>query len=639
MIVGSHQPARRHAWKRSFARGFQPPPGWTVSEWADRRRKLSKKASAKPGQWSTAHAPYQREIMDCLSDDHPCDTVVFMASAQVGKTEVLLNWAGYTIDIRPSPMMLVLPTVGIAEDFSKQRISGLVTDTPTIATKMGGTRGRSASNTILNKEFPGGMILLRGANSASGLRSVPVQKLAMDEIDGYPKDVDGEGDPVKLAEARLRTYGSRRKAFYCSTPTIKDQSRIEEAYEETDQRKYFVPCPHCGCSQILRFPQLKWPSGEPENAAYECEACEELIDEHEKTKMLAGGNWVSTSEDGKPGKIGFHLNAIYSPAGWISWADIASEFIESKSNPLRLRTFVNTILGETWESKGEQPDWEKIYGRRERYHHGTVPEGAVVLTAGVDVQQDRLEVEVVGWGKGLESWSVDYQVIQGKPSELAVWEELDKIRTKHYPHELGEALTVSAMFVDSGYSTQNVYAYCRRNHPREVMAIRGRDNLNVPIGNPRAVDFTQDGRKIHGGAKFRYVGTNVLKDELYGWLMAPLPGDDEEYPAGWCHFPERAQEYFKQLCSEKLVVKTVRGRTAYTWEKTRDRNEALDCRIYARAAAVSLELDRYSASRWQTLREQLKHKPVAMPVQDVNRDYRQSDRDGRGRRKGSFQYE
>jgi phage terminase large subunit GpA-like protein len=627
-------------WSRSFGAGLVPPPGWTVDEWADRRRYLSRKGSASPGAWDTDRAPYQREIMRCLSADHPAETVVFMASAQVGKTEILLNWAGYTIDLRPAPLMLVLPTVGIAEDFSKQRVSGLVTDTPTIAERMGATKGRGASNTILNKEFPGGMLLLRGANSAAGLRSVPVQYLGMDEIDGYPRDVDGEGDPVKLAEARQRTF-ARRKTFYCSTPTIKGHSRIEEAFEETDKRRYYLPCPHCGHKQTLHFDQLKFDLKDPRNTAeYECEGCKELIPESTKGWWYElgdpKGEWIAENPTDDLSKVGFHINALYSPQGWYSWGQIAQEFCESRKNPVRLRVFVNTVLGETWEEKGEQPDWEKIYGRRERYPIGTVPEKAVLLTAGVDVQMDRLEVEVVGWGPGLESWSVDYQIIQGKPSDPATWAKLEEFRRKQYPHELGEYLTISCMAVDSGFSSQDVYRYCRQHHPAEVMAIKGSDRLDVPLSRPTRVDLTVSGRNIANGATLRTVGSSKLKAEFYGWLSMPLPEEGEDFPAGWCHFPEYGQDFFKQLCSEKLVVKMVRGRLNYAYEKVQDRNEALDCRVYARAAAVSLGVDYYTDIKWQSLRERLILQPETAPVRDTSRDYVRSERSDRGRRKGAF---
>lgn len=569
--------------------------------------------------------------MQVLSDDHPAETVVMMASAQVGKTEILLNWAGYTIDIRPSPMMLVLPTVGIAEDFSKQRVSGLVADTPTIAAKMGGRRGRKASNTILNKEFPGGMLLLRGANSAAGLRSTPVGKLAMDEIDGYPRDVDGEGDPIKLAEARARTF-ARRKFFYCSTPTIKGQSRIEEAYLETDQRKYHVPCPECGHAQTLEWDRLKFgknSSHDDGTAEYECEDCEHRIQESSKEQMLRGGEWVAMVDDAPEGKIGFHINALYSPMGWISWNEIAEEWRACQGNPTRLRVFVNTILGQTWESKGERPDWEKLYLRREEYERGTVPKGGIILTAGVDVQGDRLEAEVVAWGLNQESWSVDYRVLSGDPAKDDVWERLDEeVLDQQYSHENGGTLTIQAMAVDEGYETKAVRNYCAPPRgPRRVFTVKGRDNHPISISNEKSTD---------SGAVRHVVGTNLLKEEIYGWLRKSIPEEDaEDFPRGWMHFPQYGQEYFKGLTAEQTVVKTVRGRLAYAWEKVYERNEPLDTRIYARAAAIRMGLDRWSEARWRNAIDAT-HQTVEEKKYGNNDRYKDKARNKRGRRKSDW---
>lgn len=577
--------------------------------------------------------------MDCLSADHPAETVVFMASAQVGKTEVLLNWAGWVMDLRPAPMMLVLPTVGIAEDFSKQRVSGLIEATPSLAAKIGASRGRGASNTILNKEFPGGMLLMRGANSAAGLRSVPVQYLAMDEIDGYPRDVDGEGDPVKLAEARARTF-ARRKFFYCSTPTIKGESRIEEAYLETDQRKCFVPCPHCGVDQVLKFSQLRWPKGHPEKAAYLCEGCDDLIPETAKPWMLKNHRWVRTNPDAPPEKVGFHINALYSPLGWFSWAEIAAEFLDSHKSSFRLRTFVNTVLGETWESKGERPDWEKIYLRRGGYERGIVPEDGLVLTAGVDVQADRLECEVVAWGKGMKSWSVDYFVFPGDPARDETWDQLAELIDRQWPHASGGTLSLSRMCIDSGYATASVYKFCSRYLPTQVVAVKGRDNLVTPISAPRPVQTTAQGKHVRSGATLYHVGTDLLKDEIYGWLRQPLPEEGEETPDGWASFPDYPQDYFQQLVSEQLVSRVSRGRVTWVWEKVQERNEALDCRVYARAGSIIMGLDRWTDDRWDSIRDALSAPPVPAGARssahDGDRDYGGARRGKSGRRRSDW---
>jgi phage terminase large subunit GpA-like protein len=324
--------------------------------------------------------------MDMLSPTHPARRVVLMKGAQVGGTECGNNWIGYVIHHAPGPMLVVQPTTELAKRFSEQRIDLLVEETPAIRERVAPARSRDSGNRQLSKEFPGGQLVMTGANSAVGLRSMSARFLFLDEIDAYPGDVEGEGDPVALAEARARTFGWRRKTLLVSTPTITGLSRIEREYLATDQRRYFVPCPHCRHMQALRFAQLVWERGQPDTVRYRCEACGGAIGEQHKTAMLAQGEWRPTAKTGDPHAIGFHLSALYSPVGWFSWAQAVRDWEAAQGDTRALKTFTNTVLGETWQERGEAPDWQRLYERREAFPAGVVPARALVLTAGVDNQ-------------------------------------------------------------------------------------------------------------------------------------------------------------------------------------------------------------------------------------------------------------
>ena len=334
-------------WRAGFLDGLRPEEPLTVSEWADKHRRLSSKASAEPGPWRTNRTPYLREPMDCLSSTSPVQRVVMMFAAQTGKTEAGANWLGYVIDHAPGPMLLVQPTVEMAKRLSKQRLESLITETPVLAEKIAPSRSRDSGNTMFAKDFPGGMMLLTGSNSATGLRSTPCRYIFCDEIDAFPSDVDGEGDPVNLAEKRATTF-ARRKILLTSTPTVKDFSRIEAEYERSDQRRFYVPCPCCSVMQWLKWPQLKWENNDPVTAAYECEVCHERFAEIHKPAMLRKGEWRATApSNGKT--AGFQLSGLYSPLGWLSWADMVDDFLRAKTDAPMLKSFVNTRLAETWE--------------------------------------------------------------------------------------------------------------------------------------------------------------------------------------------------------------------------------------------------------------------------------------------------
>ncbi len=432
-------------------------------------------------------------------------------------------------------------------------------------------------------------------------------------VDGYPGDVDGEGDPVALAEARTRTF-SRRKVLMVSTPTIHGLSRIEREFETSDQRRYFVPCPSCGHMQWLRFERLRWEKGAPETVAYHCEACEAPIPEHRKTWMLENGAWRPTAE-GDPRTAGFHLSSLYSPLGWRSWAEIAAAWEAAQGSEAALKSFKNTELGETWQERGEAPDWRRLYDRREAWRLGTVPMGGLVLTAGADVQRDRIEVDVWAWGRGLESWLVDHLVLEGDPGRREVWDALSSILSRTWPHAGGAELGIARLAIDTGGEhTAAVYAWARRQGAGLVMPVKGVGGFarSAPVSGPTYVDATEGGRRIRRGARLWTVAVSVFKSETYRWLRLDAPTDEDlaagaRYPEGYVHLPKGVDaEWIKQLVAEQLV--TVRNRRGYArleWQKLRERNEALDCRVYARAAAWLVGVDRWSERKWRDLERQL----------------------------------
>ena len=605
---------------QTWLSSLKPDPFLLVSDWADEFRLLSPKSAAEPGRWRTARTPYLKEIMDRLSPSSPVQRIVFMKGSQIGGTEAGNNWIGYVIHMAPGPMMAVSPTVELAKRHSKQRIDPLIQDVPELYERVKPNRSRDSGNTILSKEFAGGLLILTGANSAVGLRSMPARYLFMDEIDAYPGDVDEEGDPILLAERRSATFRRRRKVFMVSTPTVKGLSRIQREFEKSDQRYFHVPCPECDHFQPLRFTQLRWPEGEPQKCEYVCEECGCLIAEHHKTAMLAMGEWRATSET-TDGTVGYHISSLYSPVGWFSWGDAAAMFEEAKKNPELMKGFVNTVLGEPYEESSEAPDWQRLYERRETYRVGIVPQGGLFLTAGVDVQKDRLECEVVAWGRNKESWSVDYVVLDGDTARPEIWRRLDmEILQKDWLHQSGQTMPIRVLAVDSGYATQDVYNWAKKHpqavwggsgarasQPRTVVAVKGQERETSLI---LSVSKADTGGKRRGLRVWNVSGP-VAKMELYRWLKLEWPTTEahasgEAFPPGTCHFPQYGEEFFKQLTAERRVIRMHKGFPKATWEKDPTRNnEVLDCRVYARAAASIFGLDRMSEYKWRHLEEAL----------------------------------
>jgi len=570
----------------AYLAAVRPEPMLTVSEWSDRHRILPQKAAAEPGPWRTARTPYLRKILDCLSPSAPYHTVVLAKGAQIGATEAGNNWIGFCIHHAPGPMLAVMPTVEMAKRASKQRVAPMIEATPELAARVSPARERDSGNSLFAKEFAGGTLILTGANSAVGLRSMPARYLFLDEIDAYPSDLDGEGDPIDLALKRTATFRRNRKVFITSTPTLLDTSRIWHAWNGTDQQRYFVPCPDCGEMQTIDWPRIEFDADRPGAARLACNGCGVLIDERHKGAMLEAGEWRATADGADPDVIGFHLSSLYSPPGWYSWADAARDFVAAKDHPQKLKTWINTVLGEPWEDRdGERVDEGSLMARRGAWDASGVPGDVVVATAGVDVQDDRLEASIVGWCEGQRSRVIAHHVLAGSPGEAAVWEAVDRLLQEPIACADGRRIRVVGACVDSGgHHTQAVYRFCAAREGRSVYAIKGVPGPK-PAWPPRASKS-----KRHKGARVWTVGVDTVKD----WLRGALAVRDENLPHHVSFAGSLDDEYFAQLLVEKRKTRYDRaGRPRREWVKPKGaRNEAWDALVYAYAALEAVKIQR-----------------------------------------------
>lgn len=583
---------------------WKPPPRKTVSEWADTTRKLSSESSAIPGQWRTRIVEYAREPMDCVSDPR-VNRVVIMAAAQVAKSEILLNVAGWMMDYDPSPMLMLQPTIDMAEAFSKDRVGPMIRDTPAlkkIIRSNGGRRGQE--DTIKQKKFPGGHLTMIGANAPSSLASRPIRAVLCDEVDRYPVSAGKEGDPVLLAAKRSVTFWNKL-LMLVSTPVDKNTSRIEAAYEQGDGRQYWVPCPHCGEHQVMKWSQIKFKDRNPDTARYECEHCGEHWTDTTRIAAIRKGEWRAQREF--YGTASFHITGMMSPFTMMS--DGVREFLEAQGKPEQLKVWTNTYLGETWEDQGERVDTHSLMDRREKFDH-PVPENVTLLTAGADVQDDRIEVEVVGWGDNSESWSVGHKVFYGDPSGVALWSSVRNYLGQMWHHPLFGDIEIRATCLDTaGHYTKNAYDFVRANH--RVYGIKGIGGEGKPmVGTPS--------RNNYGKIPLFPLGTFALKETVVARLKAA------EGEAGRCHFPiDREEEYFNQMTSEMLTQRFHKGYRRREWVKIRARNEAFDLRVYATAALELLNVD-LIGHRKALLRE-------------TQRDVKEEDeKRSSGRKKSSF---
>jgi phage terminase large subunit GpA-like protein len=512
-------------------------------------------------------------MMDAISDASIREVWV-MKSAQVGWTEILNNCIGFHVHQDPAPMLLVQPTLEMAEAWSKDRLAPMVRDTPALSEKIADPRSRDSGNTLLHKKFAGGHLTVAGANSPAGLASRPIRIVLFDEVDRYPASAGTEGDPISLGKKRTATFWNR-KVLAGSTPTIKGSSRIEAGFDSGDQRFYQVPCPHCNEFQRLMWAQVQWPEGQPELAHYVCQHCGTMLTEQDKPGMLAAGEWVASRPS--LGIASFHISELYSP--WSSWREMAVAFVQAKKFPETLQTWINTSLGETYEERGEEVGAVGLASRREQYDAQRIPPAVLLLTAGVDVQDDRLEVSVWGWGRDEEAWLVEHSILPGDPGSDSLWLDLDGLLARPRTREDGSKMLIEATAVDSGgHFTQQVYQYAARRKARRIWAIKGAGGFGRLIWPKRA------GRAGKTAAQVHIVGVDTAKDVLFGRLKRV-----HEPGAGYLHFPASVDEqFFEQLTNESLIYRVVQGRRmrSYRPRAAGVRTEALDCMVYAYAAFI-----------------------------------------------------
>ncbi len=550
--------------------------------------------------------------MDACSDP-TIQEVVVMAGAQLGKTEAILNIIGYHIDNDPSPILVLQPTLDMAQAFSKDRIAaGLLGSTPCLKGKVKDPRARDSGNTTLHKVFPGGALTIVGANSPAGLASRPIRLVLCDEVDRYPTSAGSEGDPIQLARKRSATFWNR-KIIMVSTPTNQGSSRIEEAFEASDQRDYHVPCRHCEHYQTLRWGNVQWEKDQPETAAYMCEECGVLWSDSDRIWAVRNGQWVAKYPERRV--AGFRINGLYSP--WTPLADGARDFLAVKKNPEQLRVWTNTYLGETWIEQGETIDEMDLAERREEMVD--IPDDVMLLTAGVDVQDNRLELSIIGWGRDDESWVIDHKTIYGDPSTPHLWNDLDNILLTHYQTESGRDLNIRAAAVDSGgHFTNSVYQYCKKNMARRIFAIKGVGGEGKPIaGRPSKNNIAK--------CPLFSVGVDTAKDLVFARLRI------NEIGPGYVHFSDVLNdEYFRQLTAEKIVTRYHRGFKKRVYEKIRSRNEALDCMVYAIAAYGILGIN------VNTLARRIEEKPPVEKAENPQKPQRNSGLVGIKPRQGGF---
>lgn len=569
-----HQPADLVSHLKKAIQTLKPPKRLKVSEWADQKRRLDSQTSSEPGRWHTARAEYQRGIMDACADPVNREVVV-MAGAQLGKSEAILNIIGYHIDNDPSPILVLQPSLDMAQTFSKDRVAnGLLKSTPCLRGKVKDPRARDSGNTTLHKLFPGGSLTLVGANSPSGLASRPIRLVLCDEVDRYPPSAGSEGDPVQLARKRAATFWNR-KIIMVSTPTNKDNSRIEQAFEGSDMRYFHVPCKHCHHEQKLKWSNVQWIDSNPDTAGYECAGCSVIWTDADRRWAIRNGTWKAEKEFN--GIAGFCISGLYSP--WTPLSDGVRDFLAMRKNPEQLRVWTNTYLGESWEDQGETIDDFALSERREAYGEH-VPEEVILITCGVDVQDDRLEVSYIGWGRDDESWVINHEILYGDPSTPQLWTSLDSKLFTTFVTNDGRQLPVRATCVDSGgHFTNTVYSYAKKNYARRVFAIKG-------VGGEGKAIVGRPSKNNIGKCLLFPIGVNTAKDLIFARMRIKDEGP------GYIHFHDDLNdEYFRQLTAEKVVTKFVRGYKQRVFQKIRPRNEALDCFVYAMAAYAILNID------------------------------------------------
>lgn len=592
----------------AFAEGLRPDPDMHVDEWADDHMVIPKKSgAAEPGPYRTDRTPYAREVMRCLSPTHPCRRVVVMGASQMLKTQVALNWIGASIHQAPANILALFPTEKLVKRVS-HRIGEAIKSVPVLNERVAAPRSRDSRNTIDTKEFDGGTLHLATARSASNLSEISCRYVYGDELDRWEIDVGGEGDPIELAEARTSTFGFNAKIYFSSSPTIEGLSLIDKLYRGSDQRRYYVPCPHCDHMQTLEWERVKW-NDDASEAWVVCIECGVMIDESQKTQMLANGEWRSENPAAAGGAtVGFTISQLYAPLGWQSWANLAEKYLQAKQALEKgdkgpMQVFYNTRLALCFDAADERVAADTLKKRAEAYALRTVPKGALVLTAAVDVQGNRLEVVIMGWGEGLERWVIDYSVITGNPAEDDVWQELDNILQTPLFNQYRKPMAISACGIDSGgHYTQDVYQFVRPRRRRKVLALKGASRPGKPVisSKPSLVDLNWRGKAEKLGAELWMIGTDTAKDWLITrWNFIDGPGA--------IHFSnELPDTFYEQVTAERKLIRYRKGHAISEWVKTPgEPNECLDLCVYNLAMAQFLGLHKKRANEWQRLREEV----------------------------------
>lgn len=581
-------------------RGMQPPDATTVTEWAEKKRRLSAESSAETGRWRTDRTPYLREIMNCFTDPN-VQHIVFVAASQVGKSEFMNNCIGYIIDEDPGSILLIQPTVQDAKDYSQLRIDPMVRDCPCFRGKIAAKKSRDSGNTMLQKRYPGGILTLTGSTEAHALASKPIRYIFGDERDRWAMSAGNEGNPWDLAMARQTTFYNR-KAVEASTPTIKGASEIEKSYATGTMERWKSRCPHCGNFHEINFKDIRFSHTEKEfrgkktfkvsDVFYSCPECGAVSNEH--TMKTAPAKWEAENPDAyDAGTRSFWLNAFVST--WASWKSIIIKYLEAIGDSKKMQVVYNTCFGLLYELRGDIEDEDSLMARREKYD-AELPDGVLALTCGVDTQDDRLEYEVVGHGHFGETWGIRKGIIMGRPDTDSVWETLDDVINHVYTFSDGIGLHVSKTFVDEGgHFTQEVRKQCRIRESKQVFAIKGAGGQDIPYTSvPKKQKITIDNKVI--GYCWQYIlGVDAGKAKIMDDLHVQTPGNR------YCHFPERDDyggAYFRGLLSEHLTYNP-KLKKPWKWEKIpgHERNEPLDCRNYALAAFKTLptsldEIDR-----------------------------------------------
>lgn len=606
------------------------PAPVALADWADANFYMSAESSYAEGRWRTL--PFQRVPMNLMGNDQ-VEELDLIKSARVGYSKMIMASVAYQVEHKKRNQIIYQPTDAAAGSFMKEHVQPMIRDVPAVRALASWYGKKHPNNTKDSKTFDNRRKLwLMGGTSAKNYREKSVDTVYMDELDGFDEDVEGEGRPDHLAIKR--NEGSYFKKFVAgSTPTEETRSLIAARAKSAEcLLRCHIPCHHCGHLQHLVFDNMRMlEEGDPNSTQYACEACGAFFTYQQSQEAQLDCIWRDpdtglTTEDGltftdldgnaveTPRHVALHVWSAYSPM--TDWSRIMRDFLRRKANPAELKTWVNQTRGETWKEKGDTPDWERLYERTRggEFQQNKVADWVCLITAGVDVQRSpgRLEVEIVGWGPGRRSQSIDYRVFAGDTSDLGPtgpWEELRKvIRSETWKHSSGVNLPVACTAVDSGDQTQTVYTFCREFAQPQVVPIKGQEHLTTIVGVPKPVDVNEGGRKLRRGVMLWPVGINLLKTELYSWLKLKRPTEEsgEPLPAGWCDFPEYGETYFKGLCGEQLTRgKNRQGFTTWAWQKVYERNEPLDCRVYARAAAAIKGIDRWTDQDWQAIREQL----------------------------------